>query len=240
MLDSINIVLSHTTHPGNIGAAARAMKTMGLSKLTLINPKTFPSFEATVRASKADDILESAIVTHSLDDALKGMSLVVGSSARSRHLDVPVLTARELAEKLKAEHSGDKVALLFGTENSGLTNEEISRCHYQVYIPANPDFCSLNLASAVQLVSYELRIASLGADAGDINKEPAIPVTAEQMEGFYQHLEETLVLTGYHNPDHPKMLMSRLRRLYNRAHPDHSEMQILRGILSATQKTFKN
>ncbi|MCP4271020.1 MAG: tRNA (cytosine(32)/uridine(32)-2'-O)-methyltransferase TrmJ [Gammaproteobacteria bacterium] len=240
MLDHINIVLSHTSHPGNIGATARAMKTMGLSKLTLVNPKRFPSFEATVRASKADDVLEHATVVDNLDDALSECSLVIGTSSRSRHLDMPVLTARELAEKLSAEYRQQQVALLFGTESAGLTNEEVSRCHYQVYIPANPEFCSLNLASAVQLLSYELRIAYLGDSASDIEKDIATPVTAEQMEGFYQHLEQTLIETGYHNPEHPKLLMSRLRRLYNRARPDHSEMQILRGILTSVQKGFKN
>jgi len=239
MLDNINVVLSHTSHPGNIGATARAMKTMGLSKLILVNPKQFPSVEATARASKADDLLENARVVDNLDQALQDCSLIVGSSSRSRHLDMPVLTARELAEKLVKEFQQQQVALLFGTENSGLTNEEVSRCHYHVYIPANPDYCSLNLASAVQLISYELRIAHLGDSASDIEKDQVEPVTAEQMEGFYQHLEQTLIETGYHNPEHPKLLMSRLRRLYNRTRPDHSEMQILRGILTSVQKGFK-
>ena len=240
MLDSINIVLSHTSHPGNIGAAARAMKTMGLFQLTLVKPKNFPSMEATVRASKADDVLKNATVVDTLDEGLKQFSLVVGTSSRSRHLDVPLLTARELAEKIRDEYQNEKVAILFGTENSGLTNEELSRCHYHVYIPANPDYCSLNLASAVQLISYELRVAHLGSSVKDIEKEPAPIVTGEQMEGFYQHLEQTLIQVGYHNPDHPKLLMSRLRRLYNRTRPDHSEMQILRGMLTSIQKGFKN
>jgi len=196
MLDSINIVLSHTSHPGNIGAAARAMKTMGLFQLTLVKPKNFPSMEATVRASKADDVLKNATVVDTLDEGLKQFSLVVGTSSRSRHLDVPLLTARELAEKIRDEYQNEKVAILFGTENSGLTNEELSRCHYHVYIPANPDYCSLNLASAVQLISYELRVAHLGSSVKDIEKEPAPIVTGEQMEGFYQHLEQTLIQVG--------------------------------------------
>jgi len=151
-----------------------------------------------------------------------------------------------LAEKLVGEYQGEKVALLFGTESAGLTNEEVSRCHYHVYIPANPEYSSLNLASAVQLISYELRVASLGNIAEQTRKfkvkddAKAKPVTAEQMEGYYKHLEETLVQTEYLDLNHPKMLMSRLCRLYNRARPDHSEMQILRGILSAIQKGFKN
>jgi len=177
MLDNINIVLSHTSHPGNIGAAARAMKTMGLANMILVKPKNFPSFEATVRASKADDVLEQAKVFETLDEGLKQCHLVVGCSARSRHLEVPVLTARELAEMLEAKYQQQSVALLFGTENSGLTNEEVSRCHYQVYIPANPDYSSLNLAAAVQLISYELRIAHLGSSAKDIEKDPAPRVT---------------------------------------------------------------
>ncbi len=240
MLDNINVVLSHTSHPGNIGATARAMKTMGLKNLLLVNPRQFPSAEATVRASRADDILQNARVVDTLDQALENSSLVVGSSSRSRHLDMPILTARQLAEKLVKEYQQQQVALLFGTENSGLTNEEVSRCHYHVYIPANPEYSSLNLASAVQLISYELRIAHLGDSANEIKKDATQPVTAEQMEGFYQHLEQTLIEIGYHNPNHPKLLMLRLRRLYNRTHPDHSEMQILRGILTSIQKGFKN
>jgi tRNA (cytidine32/uridine32-2'-O)-methyltransferase len=240
MLDSINIILSHTSHPGNIGAAARAMKTMGLSKMVLVKPKNFPSFEATVRASKADDVLADARVFETMDEALKEFTVVVGCSARSRHLDVPVLTAREMSEKIVSDYQSQSVAVMFGTENAGLTNEELSRCHYHVYIPANPDYSSLNLASAVQLVSYELRVAILGSSAKDIKKEKVERVTAEQMEGFYQHLEQTLVEIGYHNPENPKMLMSRLRRIYNRVTPDHSEMQILRGVLSSMQKRIKN
>lgn len=240
MLDKIDIVLSHTSHPGNIGAAARAMKTMGLTNMVLVKPKNFPSFEATVRASKADDILQDARVFDTMDEALKESSLVIGCSARSRHLDIPVLTARELAEKLVSTHHDQNISVMFGTESSGLTNDELSRCHYQVYIPGNPDYCSLNLASAVQLICYELRVAVLGSSARDIQKENKQLVTAEQMEGFYEHLEQTLIQTGYHNPKHPKMLMSRLRRLYNRCQPDHSEMQILRGILTSIQKGFKN
>lgn len=244
MLDNINIVLSHTSHPGNIGATARAMKTMGLANLYLVNPKKFPSAEATVRAAHADDVLQNAKVFETLDDGLKECSLVVGTSARSRNLDAPLLTARELAEKIVADHQNEKVALLFGTESAGLTNDEVSRCHYHVYIPANPEYSSLNLASAVQLMSYELRIAHLGNEAEAtrkfIVKDAVKPVTSEQMEGYYEHLEKVLVGIGYHNPEHPKMLMSRLRRLYNRARPDHSELQILRGILSSTQKGFNS
>ncbi|MFT5520563.1 MAG: tRNA (cytidine32/uridine32-2'-O)-methyltransferase [Enterobacterales bacterium] len=240
MLDSINIILSHTSHPGNIGAAARAMKTMGLSKMVLVKPKNFPSFEATVRASKADDVLADARVFETMDDALKEFTVVVGCSARSRHLDVPILTAREMSEKIVTDYHSQSVAVMFGTENAGLTNEELSRCHYHVFIPANPDYSSLNLASAVQLISYELRVAILGNSAKDIKKEKVERVTAQQMEGFYQHLEQTLVEIGYHNPNNPKMLMSRLRRIYNRVTPDHSEMQILRGVLSSIQKSIKN
>ena len=239
MLDSINIILSHTSHPGNIGAAARAMKTMGIPNLTLVKPKNFPSFEATVRASKADDVLENAKVFETLDEALKDCTLVVGSSSRSRNMNVPILTAREFAEKVVNEFKDQQVALLFGTESSGLTNEEVSRCHYHVYIPANPDYCSLNLAAAVQLLSYELRVAHLGSSAKAIEKQDNPPVTAERLEGFYQHLEQTLIDVDYLNPEHPKLLMTRLRRLYNRARPDHSEMQILRGILTSIQKGFK-
>jgi tRNA (cytidine32/uridine32-2'-O)-methyltransferase len=234
-LADIDILLSHTTHAGNIGATARAMKTMGMSRLVLLNPKNFPSAEATVRASRADDILEMARVVTSLDEGLSDRQLVIGTSARQRRHDAPLLTPKQLAEKI-SENPGQRVSIVFGTENSGLTNEELSRCHYQVFIPANPEYSSLNLASAVQLIAYELRMKSLESEEqGGLPIKPHEVVTAELMEGFFVQLLDTMTLTGYLNPDQPKQLELRIRRLFNRLQPDSSEYQILRGFLTSIQ-----
>lgn len=235
-LTDIQIVLSHTTHPGNIGATARAMKTMGLSKLALVNPSNYPSAEATVRASRADDVLQDASVFTSIEDAVSDSHIVIGTSARQRRHDAPLLTPRELSN-LVSERSNQKVSILFGTENSGLTNNELSLCHYQVYIPANPDYSSLNLASAVQLIAYDLRMKHLEVSQLDaLPPTEHIPVEAELMHGFYEQMEEMMVKTCYLDPDNPKQLSLRLKRMYNRMNPDNSEYQILRGFLSSIDK----
>lgn len=235
-LNDIQIVLSHTTHPGNIGATARAMKTMGLSNLALVNPANFPSAEATVRASRADDVLQNARVHKSIEESVSESQIVIGTSARQRRHDAPLLTPTELSN-LVAERPGQKVSVLFGTENSGLTNNELSLCHYQVYIPANPDYSSLNLASAVQLIAYDLRMKHLEMTNTDILPSAEhVPVEAELMHGFYQQMEDMMVKTGYLNPDNPKQLSLRLKRMYNRMNPDNSEYQILRGFLSSIDK----
>ena len=235
-LSDINIVLSNTTHPGNIGATARAMKTMGLSELVLVNPARFPSADATVRASRADDILEHAKVVDTIEEGIADSHLVIGTSARQRRHDAPLLTPFELAE-LVAENSDRQISVLFGTENSGLTNNELSLCHYQVYIPANPDYSSLNLASAVQLIAYEIRMRYLNETHNSvIEKNDHTPVMAELMHGFYEQLEQTMISCGYLDPDNPKQLGLRLRRMYNRMQPDQSEYQILRGFLTSIDK----
>ncbi|NNJ72304.1 MAG: RNA methyltransferase [Enterobacterales bacterium] len=238
-LSDINIVLSHTTHAGNIGATARAMKTMGLSSLVLINPKNYPSTEATTRASRADDILQNAKVVTTIDEALANSHWVVGTSARQRRHDAPLLTPRELAEKVAASE-GQTFSIVFGTENSGLTNEELSRCHNQVFIPANPEYSSLNLASAVQLICYELRMQWLeGECINSVTSPEHNPVSAELMQGFYAHLLEAMTDTGYLNPKQPKQLEIRLRRMFNRMSPDDSEYQILRGFLTSIERITK-
>lgn len=230
MLDNVRVVLSHTSHPGNIGAAARAMKTMGLTRLTLINPRFFPDPQADAMAAGADDVLQNAMVCDSLDEALRGAVLVVGMSARVRDISQEVLSPRE-AMPILAQHAQQPVALLFGTEMSGLSNDELARCQLMVRIPVNPDFSSLNLAAAVQLLSYELRLAMGDGDCG----APAIhPAPAEAVEGFFQHLETTLVEIEFLNGKHPTKLMQKLRRLYARARLEAEEINILRGILSLT------
>lgn len=233
MLTNIRIVLVNTSHPGNIGACARAMKTMGLSALTLVQPKIFPSAEAVARAAGAEDILDNASVCDSLGQALSGCVLVIGSSARARTIEWPLLTPRECASRLVQEAAHAPVALVFGREHSGLSNQELDRCHFLTRIPANPAFASLNIASAVQVFAYEILLAH---GAPPRAAEDHSPVGAEQMELFYAHLEQMLVQTGFLNPRIPKKLMRRLRRLFNRARPDQNEMNILRGMLTELQR----
>ena len=239
MSDNLRIVLIGTTHAGNIGASARAMKNMGLESLWLVAPKEFPSAEATARASGADDLLARARVCAELDQALAGCRLVVGTSARLRSVSWPELDPRACAERLLAESASGPVALLFGRERYGLTNEEMMRCQYLVNIPANPEYSSLNLAQAVQIMAYELRQAALGV--ADVSLPPLDwePVDDRQLELFFEHLEQTLLDIRFLNPKQPKKLMMRLRRLFNRARPDQNEINILRGILKASQEASK-
>lgn len=246
MFDDIRVVLVNTSHPGNIGGAARAMKNMGLSQLVLVDPERFPDPEASSRASGADDILANARVVATLEEALADCLLVLGTSARDRRIPWPVVDPREAADKVLDQlesPAGGPVALVFGREHSGLTSEELQRCRYHVHIPSDPDFSSLNLAAAVQVLSYELRMQSLGRQGLSTTfAKPAAeeepPVTAEQMELFYQHLEQVMVEIGFLDPRQPKKLMSRLRRLYERGQPNQVEMNILRGILTETQKAI--
>ena len=248
MLQNIRVVLVNTSHPGNIGGAARAMKNMGLTRLVLVDPQDFPSHEADARASGASDILESAQVVATLEDALVGCNLVLGTSARDRRIPWPLLDPRECGQRSIAEaQQGAEIALVFGREYAGLTNEELQRCHYHVHIPSNPDFSSLNLAAAVQVLSYEVRMAWLAAE-GQPSKVEKVEInsvrsadlaTADEMESYYGHLERALVDIGFLDPEQPKHLMARLRRLYGRSSVNRSEMSILRGILTETQKVAR-
>lgn len=236
-ITAIRIVLINTTHAGNIGATARAMKVMGLSSLHLVTPKSFPDAEATARASGADDILQHATVHDSLESALTGCGLILGTSARLRSLSMPQVDSRRAAEMAIAETSSHEVAILFGRERYGLTNEEMQCCHQLVNIPSNEEYSSLNLAQAVQVLAYEMRLAYLG-DAGSATPPSDWePVDGEQMERFFEHLEQTLLDIEFLNPRQPKKLMARLRRLFNRARPDQNEINILRGILKASQRS---
>ena len=219
IFDAIRIVLVGTTHPGNIGASARAMKTMGFKQLVLVNPEHYPNADATARASGADDVLYHAQVVNHLDAALEGCNLVLGASARRRGINCAELDPRACAQQALNISRNGQVALVFGREHSGLTNEELDRCHFMVRIPANPDYSSLNLAAAVQVLCYELRMAvELADDTADntiIND--TTPAPAQEMERFYQHLQEALLDLGFLNPSNPRHLMRRLRRLYGRA-----------------------
>ncbi len=236
LLSRIRVVLINTTHPGNIGATARAMKVMGLSNLHLVTPLNFPDAEATAMASGADDLLQHAQLHDSLESALENCGLVLGTSARLRSLSMPQFDARTAAQQAVAEVQQHEVALLFGRERYGLTNEEMQRCNWLVHIDANPDYSSLNLAQAVQVLSYELRMAAMDKDKPAADQPEREPVDGLQMERFYQHLEQTLLDIQFLNPAQPKKLMMRLRRLFNRARPDQNEINILRGILTASQE----
>ena len=233
---SLRIVLVGTTHPGNIGAVARAMKNMGLSDLFLVNPKHFPHEDATARASGADDVLEAATVVSSLADALTGCVYVVGASARSRAINWPTMAPRDCAERLLLESRAGRVAAVFGPEKNGLNNEDLDLCQTLLTIPTDPAFSSLNLAMAVQILTYELRVASF-VDKGASFESEAPPASADEMEHFYAHLAGVLEDVGFLDPDNPRHLMRRLRRLFIRARPDKNEVNILRGILSAVDRS---
>ena len=235
MLDNIRIVLVDTSHPGNIGAVARAMKNMCLERLVLVAPRRFPSEEANARASGADDILARALVVPDLDQAIADCRLVVGASARLRTVDWPQLDPRACAAEALAAASRGPVAIVFGRESSGLTNDELSRCRYLVHIPANPDYSSLNLAMAVQVVSYELMMAARGSDPAAPDGPAHDLATAAQLQGFFEHLQQAIGDVGFTDPRHTDKLMRRLRRLFLRAEPDSYDLNILRGILSAAQ-----
>jgi len=242
MLERIRIVLIGTSHPGNIGGTARAMHNMGLSDLALVAPRCEPLTADTVsRASGADHIVHAAHRTATLEQAVGDCTLVVGASARSRTLPWPMITPRALAERLPTElaASAARVALVFGREDSGLSNAELQRCHAHVHIPANPDFSSLNLAAAVQVLAYECRQAWLAASptpaSSDTPDDPAL-ASHQELEHYFEHLERTLVTIGFHDPATPRQLMARLRRFTLRARPERMELNILRGILTATEQ----
>jgi TrmH family RNA methyltransferase len=240
-LDRIRIVLSGTTHPGNIGAAARAMKTMGLGRLVLVAPKLFPCAEATARASGADDILANALVYDTLRDAVSDCVMVYGTSARLRTLSAPLVEPEQAAAGL-LEYAGRSadVAIVFGRERTGLTNEELDLCHKMVVIPSNPDFSSLNLAAAVQIICYELckqvQSGKVISPVGD--PEWSAPVSAEALDHFYTHLDEVMIQTGFLDPLKPRRLMRRLKQLFNRTNMDQNEYNILRGILTSVQESL--
>ena len=241
----LRLVLVEPSHPGNIGAAARAMRTMGLRRLVLVAPQQFPHREATAMAAGADDVLDAALVCDTLDEALAGCRFVLGCSARRRHVPLDEYSPRAAAGALWAGVEQGPVALLFGRERTGLTNDELQRCNGSVFIPSDPEFSSLNLAASVQVLSYELRLAQLGASG----VAPALPVVApelqerddprathEQMEGLFGHFDQTLHDIDFHKGRAPDTVMRRLRRLLSRAAPDQREVRVLRGILSDAQR----
>ena len=231
LLSHIRIVLSHTSHPGNIGAAARAMKTMGIVSLYLVKPKKFPDAEAEARAGGAVDVLARARVCLSLAEALQGTVYALAVSARRRELAYASADARSGVQLLLDAAQQGEVAMVFGTEMSGLTNQEILQCQAIAHIPADPGYSSLNLAAAVQVMVYEARTTALGTQMPRASESE--PARHEDVENFYVHLEQSLLASGFLNPANPRRLMPRLRRLFGRARLEQEEVNILRGILNS-------
>lgn len=236
-LSNVRIVLVNTTHPGNIGAAARAMKTMGLRELTLVAPLAFPHPEADARATSALDVVQQAKVVPTLEDAIADCGLVIATSAQSRHMPWPQLSPREVGEAVKQHREAAPVAIVFGRERDGLTNEELQLARYHVQIPTDPECRCLNLAQAVQVLCYEVMQAHFQAQQPDVPKAIA---SAKDHERLYTHLEKTLIDIDFLDPSQPKKLMPRLQRLFAKAQIEPEEMHIIRGILTAVNKTTVN
>jgi len=241
---NIRVVLVNTSHPGNIGSVARAMKNMFLTDLWLVSPEEFPHGKARAMASSATDILHKAKVVNSLDEALVGCGLVFGASARLRSIAWATVDPRQCAEMVASASTQNQIALVMGREDSGLTNEELERCNYLVHIPANPDYSSLNLAMAVQVLAYEIRMQALeDSEAGtedDFGLDEFRVATADEMEGLYAHFASALEKLDFYDPANPRQLMRRLRRLFNRSRVDTMELNILRGILSAAENAVSD
>ena len=235
MLQNIRVVLVETSHTGNMGSVARAMKTMGLTNLWLVNPLVKPDSQAIALAAGASDVIGNAQIVDTLDEALAGCNLVVGTSARSRTLPWPMLDPRECGIKAIEEAQHAPVAIVFGRERVGLTNDELQKCHYHVAIQANPEYSSLNLVMAVQVISYEVRVASLAHAARIEDHSPSPYPLVDDLERFYEHLEQVLLTTGFIRANHPGQVMNKLRRLFTRARPESQELNILRGILASIE-----
>ncbi|MGI9250612.1 MAG: RNA methyltransferase [Pseudohongiellaceae bacterium] len=238
--ENIRIVLVETSHPGNIGASARAMKNMGLSRLSLVQPAEFPSGVATGRAAAALDILEQAEVVPTLQEAIADCRLVIGTSARSRSIPWPMLTPAQCATRVCRESAQHEVALVFGREDAGLNNDELQLCNYHTQIATADGYSSLNLAAAVMVMCYEIRKAGLDEDDAAALTWDQPLATAAEMEHFYAHLERMLIAIDFHDPDNPRQLLQRLRRLYGRIRIDEMEMNILRGILTHIESKIDN
>jgi len=239
MLENTRVVLVNTSHPGNIGAAARAMKNMGLTRLYLVDPKDHPGYEAYSRAAGADDVLGDAIVTTTLAEALNGCVWVAGTSARERTVQWPVYDPRECAGLCSESAVQGDVAIVFGRERTGLTNEELEMCNGLVHIPTNPAYNSLNVAAAVQVLCYEIRMRYLSNTDADSRREKSqkedMPATTDQLEGMYQHLYQMMDDIKFFGSSNPEVIMRRLKSLFNRAQTTKREVAILRGIFSAAQ-----
>ena len=233
-LKNIRVVLTQPSHPGNIGATARAMKTMGLDALYLVNPRHFPHAEADARATGALDVLRQAQVCASLPEALRDCVLAVATSSRQRELRHEMIDARDVAQVVVNTAASHPVALVFGNETSGLSNEEAGLCNLWAHVPTNPEYASLNLAAAVQIFAYELRMAAIDGEVRTAAE--FLPATNEQVEQLYRHFEQTMIATGFLDPANPKRLLPRLRRLLARVRLEADEVNILRGFLNTFGK----
>jgi len=237
LLNNVRIVLVNPQHPGNIGMAARAMKNMGLSQLYLVNPKDFPSKEALYRASRADDVVEAAIIKNSLKEAVSDCSLVLGTSTRERIMSQTILNPREAALKITTVFQQEKTAIVFGCETFGLVNEDLELCQFQITIPSIKRYSSLNLASAVQVICYELRMSCLEKEIQSEKISRTTPLaSAAELDGFYNHLKQTMIHIDFLNPECPRKMMERFRQIFNRALLDQEDVNLLRGMLSAIEK----
>ena len=239
--ENIRVVLVNTSHPGNIGAAARALKNMGLNQMYLVNPKDYPADKAIWRSANAVNGLNSAIVVDTLDKALSGCGLVVGTSARERRIPWPLMNPRECGVRIWQEANEHDVAIVFGREDRGLSNEELHKCTYHVHIPSNPNYSSLNLASAVQVLCYEVRMAYLADKNGILppfDEWDQPPAKTDDLEFYFQHLEQVLTDIGFHDKNNPRQTMTRLRRLYGRIRLDEMELSILRGVLTSIRNAI--
>lgn len=234
-LSHIRVVLVEPSHPGNIGGAARALKTMGLSDLAVVNPGRFPDPQAEWRAAGAQDVLEAATVFESVDEAIADRHWIVGTSTRSRRIPWPLLMASQVATDLLAKPDGTRIAILFGREANGLSNDELQKCHCHLQIPANPDYPSLNLAMAVQVVCYEL--CKLSEQVAAVASWDRPPATAADTQALLAHFEKVLLGTGFIEADNPGQTMTRLRRLFSRIAADETEVQMLRGILKTLEQS---
>jgi len=235
--EKIRFVLVRTSHPGNIGAAARAIRTMGLGRLSLVAPHAFPHADAIALAAGANDVLENAPIAPDLPAAIADCQLVLGATARRRDVPMEEIDAREAAARaLAAARDGREVALVFGNERTGLENDEIKRCHAAVLIPSDPAFASLNLAQAVQVLAYEVRMAVLAGASPLPEQKADPPASAAELDAFFEHLERTLEAIEFHKGRSPRTIMLRLRRLYLRAQPDQRELRVLHGILSDSER----
>lgn len=237
ILKNIRIVLVEPQHPGNIGQAARAMKTMGLERLFLVNPKNFPCQEAFYRAAHADDVVRKANVVASFQEAIADCSVVFGTSVRERILAQTLLFPRDAAEKIIRDFHQEEVAIVFGCEQSGLNNEDLERCQFHIKIPSVDEYSSLNLAAAVQVMAYEIRMASLSSlQQNRLSNQRSPLATTEDMEKFYQHLRETMIDIEFLDLRHPRKMIKRFRQIYNRAILDKEDLNLLRGMLTAVQR----
>ena len=236
--DSIKIVLVGTTHPGNIGAAARAIKTMGLRHLDLVCPKEFPSEQAIYRSKAAKDILENARIYQSLLESVKDCEMVIGTSARNRKVPWPVLDPKNASKEINSNlRNNSKVAIVFGREDRGLTNEELGLCNLHVHIPTNEDYTSLNLAQAVQIMTYEVRMSFIGEDNLESDQEWDVDIaTSDQTERLIEHMDELMQDVEFYDIENPRKLLMRVRRFFKRSGIDVMEANIFRGLFSTIQK----